>query len=105
MAKRQRSIFESDTPFEEIQTVAKQVQQDTLEQIPPKEKEKKTVARKTKKTQPKKIKSVAKEKPKNEKPMYLYVDVEHHRKAKINAAVKGMKLGEYIEWLIDQDAN
>lgn len=42
-----------------------------------------------------------KEKP--DKLMHLYVDDEHHKKAKINAVTRDMKLGEYIEWLISQD--
>ncbi|MGK0388900.1 MAG: hypothetical protein ACI94Y_001633 [Maribacter sp.] len=34
---------------------------------------------------------------------FLYVDEVHHQQAKINAAMKGMKLQDYIAWLIEGD--
>jgi predicted HicB family RNase H-like nuclease len=37
------------------------------------------------------------------KKMHLYVDEDHHQTAKINAAKRGMKLSEYIEFIIRED--
>ncbi len=91
MAKKRKSIFETATSNEEIKDAALSVQKETL------------------KTGDDKNRSVAtKEKQKTEKEgklMHLYVDSEHHKQAKINATVRGMKLGEYIQWLVNQDNN
>ncbi|MEO1262058.1 MAG: hypothetical protein AAFZ15_24855 [Bacteroidota bacterium] len=85
MAKKRKSIFEASTSQTEINQAAKNVQKKTIDDIPVKKD----------KLPPKKEK--------NEKLMHLYVDTMHHRQAKIGATMRGMKLGEYIEWLIDQD--
>ena len=83
MAKKRKSIFDTPTSSDEINQVAKDVQAKTIEDIPVK-------------NEPSKPKG-------NEKPKILYVDGEHHKQAKLNATNRNMKLGEYIEWLIDQD--
>ena len=41
---------------------------------------------------------------KSARPKYFYISSEHHHKAKIQAAKKGMNLRQYAEWLIDEDA-
>lgn len=77
MAKKRTSVFSTETPKEEIAKEAKQIEKKALN---PKE-----------------------EKPKSGKLMHLYVDEDHHFDAKMKAAKRRMKLGEYIEWLIAQD--
>ena len=87
MAKKRKSIFDTTTSDNEIKDVALSVQKEALQ--PAKE----VVAPSPKK----------KRETKERKLMHLYVDNEHHRQAKINATIRGMKLGEYMEWLIDKD--
>ncbi len=89
MAKKRKSIFETATSNEEIKDAALSVQKETL----------KTGDEKKRSVTPKEKKKTEKE----GKLMHLYVDSEHHRQAKINATIRGMKLGEYIQWLIIQD--
>jgi predicted HicB family RNase H-like nuclease len=43
------------------------------------------------------------ETPKMEKLKIVYVDTKHHSQAKAAAALRGMKLMNYIEYLIAQD--
>lgn len=83
MAKNRKSIFETMKSDKEIRDVAKNVQESTLESIPENKSTKND------------------EKP--EKPMHLYVSKSFHRQAKVNASLRGMKLGAYIEWLINND--
>ena len=85
MAKSRKSIFDSTTSSEQIKKVAQKVQEKTIKDIPVKES--------TPPTPPKS----------DERPKMLYVDSAHHRQAKINATTRNMKLGEYVEWLIDKD--
>ena len=75
MAKQRKSIFNADTTKEDLQKEAKAIE--------------------------KKVLSGPKEKRKDERPKHLYVDSEHHQKAKLQAVQMGMKLNEYVEWLID----
>ncbi len=88
MAKNKRSIW--DIPQDEVVQAAKQLQQESIHHIPERELEP----------------VVALETPKTEKPeklQIIYVDTSHHTQAKINAAMRGMKLGKYIEYLINKD--
>lgn len=86
MAKKRKSIFETATSNEEIKNAALNVQKETL---PSKE------SREEETPKPRKAKK--------EKLMHLYVSSRHHRQAKLKAITRGMKLGEYIEWLIVND--
>lgn len=86
MAKQRKSIFEVSASQAEISEAAKKVQKEAIEEIP------------AKKGEPTGQPMGA-----EEKLMHLYVDTAHHRQAKIGSTLRGMKLGEYIEWLIDQD--
>lgn len=86
MAKKRKSFFDTDTSKEEIEQTAKAVQKEAIEKIPAKEQD-------------------TKEEADTGKLMHLYVDKDHHAQAKINAVRRGKKLGEYIQWLIDQDSN
>lgn len=74
MAKKRASVFNTDTSKQEIEKEAKKIEQIAIEGSE-----------------------------KSGKLMHLYVDEEHHSRAKINAVKRGMKLGEYIEWLIRED--
>ena len=75
MAKERKSAFSTSTPKAEIEKQSKQIEKKVLG-------DKKA------------------EKPK--RPKHIYVDAEHHQQVKINASIMGMKLSEYVEWLIDQ---
>lgn len=75
MAKERKSIFSADTSKEEVDKEAKTIERKVL-----RDKEKKS----------------------NDRPKHLYVDSAHHQKAKLQAVQMGMKLNEYVEWLIDQ---
>ena len=75
-----------------------------IHHIPEREEEPIAVAEPTVESEP----LAALETPKTEKPeklQIIYVDTSHHTQAKINAAMRGMKLGKYIEYLINQDKN
>ena len=86
MAKQRKSIFEVSASQAEISEAAKKAQKEAIDEIPGKKDERPT--------QPGGA---------EEKLMHLYVNIPHHRQAKIGSTLRGMKLGEYIEWLIDQD--
>lgn len=75
MAKKRKSIFDTDLAKGDIKKEAQEIEKKAL---------------------------TGKEKKKEGKLMHLYVDEEHHRQAKIKAVQMGMKLGQYIEWLIEQ---
>jgi hypothetical protein len=93
MAKQRKSIFDTQTSEKDIKSAAKEVQEKSIDKIP----EKREVIEKTKpKTKPK-------SKKKDEKLMHLYVHETPHTTAKLNAIKRGKKLGEYIEWLINND--
>lgn len=85
MAKSRKSIFETMKSDKEIQDIAKDVQKSSMDDIPAK----------------REIKPISKS---DEKPMHLYVSKDFHRQAKVNASLRDMKLGAYIEWLIEQDS-
>lgn len=85
MAKSRKSIFETMKSDKEIQDIAKDVQKSTLDDIPAKHLSKPI-------------------RQDGEKPMHLYVGKDFHRQAKVNASLRDMKLGAYIEWLIEQDS-
>jgi len=95
MAKKRKSIFDTDTSNDEIKDAALNVQKETLPSPDKKEVRAKKKNEATPSSLPKEGKSG--------KLMHLYVDGNHHKQAKVNATLKGMKLGEYIEWLIEQD--
>ena len=92
MAKKRKSIFEAATSQEEVKNAALQVQKEVL-----------GTSQKSKGNQvPSPVQKNVTKKGK-EKLMHLYVNKTHHTQAKLNATLRGMKLGEYIEWLIAQD--
>lgn len=80
-----KTVF--DLTDDEVRFGAKTAQNNAIDQIPEKAALKQEVAEDIKK----------------EKPQFLYVDKNHHNQAKINAVKRGLKLGEYIEYLIAQD--
>jgi|GEM_PF-5850412 hypothetical protein len=86
MAKGRKSIFETMKSDREIQDVARDVQKSSLDDIPIK----------------RKSTPISKDR---DKSMHLYVGKDFHRQAKVNASLRDMKLGAYIEWLIEQDKN
>ena len=75
MAKQRKSVFSADTSKQEVDQQAKDIERKVMKEKKPKS---------------------------DERPKHLYVDSEHHRKAKMQAIQMGMKHGEYVEWLIDQ---
>lgn len=85
MAKNRKNVSVFDLPQDEIQQAAKQVQHEATLTIPTKQKE------------------IVTEVPTPDKLKIIYVDVRFHTRAKATAALRGMKLGEYIEHLIEQD--
>jgi hypothetical protein len=92
MAKNRKNVSVFDLPQDEIQQAAKQVQEESIATIP------KSIT--TVPTQQAAIITVS---AKVEKLKIIYVDLPCHTKAKATAASRGMKLGEYIEHLIEQD--
>ena len=82
MAKNRKSIW--DVSQDEIRQDAQNEQQKAIGGIPEKQEE-------------------ATEAPKAEKLKIIYVDTKHHTQAKTAAAMRGMKLMDYIEYLIEQD--
>jgi hypothetical protein len=85
MAKNRKNVSVFDLPQNEIQQAAQQVQKDALITMPMKKQEPVIEA------------------PKTDKLKIIYVDISYHTQAKATAALRGMKLGEYIEHLIEQD--
>ena len=83
MAKNRKSIW--DVPQDEIIQHAQNEQQKAIGGIPEKVQEETPIA------------------PKTEKLKIIYVDAKHHTQAKMTAAMRGMKLMDYIEYLIEQD--
>jgi hypothetical protein len=92
MAKNRKNVSVFDLPQDEIQQAAKQVQEESIATIP-----KSTASTPTQQA------NIISEIPKNDKLKIIYVDLPYHTKAKATAASRGMKLGEYIEHLIEQD--
>lgn len=86
MTKNSKSIFDSSSAPQQIKVAAKKLQKETLEDIP-------LESKKVKKSTPEK----------KDKLSHLYVTTTHHRQAKIKSTVRGMKLQEYIGWLIEND--
>jgi hypothetical protein len=86
MAKNRKNVSVFDLPQSEVQQAAKQVQEEAMITIPPKKQE-----------------VVIVEIPKVDKLKIIYVDISFHTQAKATAALRGMKLGEYVEHLIEQD--
>lgn len=76
MAKQRNSVFNTGTTKEEVAKQSKQIEREALGTSP--------------------------DEPKAERRKFLYVDVPHHKTAKLNAAKMGMKISEYIEFLIDR---
>jgi hypothetical protein len=87
MTKNRKSFFDAPSAPQEMKEVAKNLQKETLEDIPSENK-------KVKKKESAEVK---------DKLGHLYVSVAHHRQAKIKSTVRGMKLQEYIGWLIEND--
>ena len=92
MAKNRKNVSVFDLPQDEIQQAAKQVQEDSIATIP-----------KSMVTAPIQQAEIVAESAQVEKLKIIYVDLPYHTKAKATAASRGMKLGEYIEHLIEQD--
>jgi hypothetical protein len=92
MAKNRKNVSVFDLPQVEIQQAAKQMQEESIATIP------KSIA-----TVPSQQGTIISESAKVEKLKIIYVDLPYHTKAKATAASRGMKLGEYIEHLIEQD--
>ena len=112
MAKRKKPVSIFNLPKEEVMKASSEIITNTRkEATPPPRAEKpkptpkpKPVAKKPTAARKKPIK--AKKKATLEpsgKRKFLYVDEVHHQQAKINAAMKGMKLQDYIAWLIEGD--
>ena len=80
MAKKRKSVFNTDLTQKDIEKESKEIEKAALGN-----KQEKRGSRGALKS--------------------IYVDQAHHTKAKIRATQQGMKLGEYIEHLIDQDNN
>lgn len=76
MAKSRKSVFNTGKPQAEVKREAKQIEKKVLGSPTPPQADK-------------------------GKRKFLYVNAAHHSIAKQNAAKMGMKLGEYIEFLID----
>lgn len=76
MAKKRNSVFSTGTSKEQVAKESKQIEREAL--------------------------GSGKSDDKTERRKYLYVDETHHRAAKLNAAKMGMKLSEYVEFLIDR---
>jgi beta-lactam-binding protein with PASTA domain len=89
MAKNRKNVSVFDLPQNEVQQAAKQVQQETMVTMPSTRQE-----------------IIAETPPadnKVDKLKIIYVDISYHSQAKATAALRGMKLGEYIEHLIEKD--
>jgi hypothetical protein len=112
MAKRKKPVSIFNLPKEEVMKASSEIITNTQKEPaqPPREE--------APKEQPKpksvvKKPPVARKKPNKAKKKvildpsgrrkFLYVDEVHHQQAKINAAMKGMKLQDYIAWLIEGD--
>ncbi len=91
MAKNRKNVSVFDLPQAEIQQAAKQVQEDAILTIPSPKQETFMTPEPT----PESLK--------NDKLKIIYVDTTHHAQAKATAAFRGLKLGEYVEYLIEQD--
>ena len=88
MSKERKSLFEVTASQKEISDAALQVQNETFE---PRQIAENGAIKPTRNVQ------------KEERPKHLYVSSEYHQQSKIHASIRGMKLREYIEWLIEQD--
>ena len=91
MAKNRKNVSVFDLPQAEIQQAAKLVQDEAIFTIPVQKQEVIVAPEPTH------------EPLKNDKLKIIYVDTNHHAQAKATAAFRGMKLGEYVEYLIEQD--
>jgi len=85
MSKKHKSIFESSTP-QEIKKDVLQVQKQSIQSEKQNENS----------VSPSNTSS-------EERPKHLYVSPSVHQQTKIQASIRGMKLREYIEWLIEKD--
>lgn len=114
MAKRKKPISIFNLPKEEVMKASSDIisstQKEPSEAPKPKETKKEPTPSKSQKKPveaPKKApkrRKTAKLEPTGKR-KFLYVDEVHHQSAKINAAMKGMKLQDYIAWLIINDTN
>ena len=87
MAKKRKSIFDTDTSPQAINDVAKTAQEKTIDPIPSKE-------------------SIAPKSQDSKSPLTMVrLSRAHRQKAKSNAARRNMLLTEYMEWLITQDTD
>ena len=87
MTKKRKSVFDVNTSKKEIDDAAIHLQKQTFEKQPHQQREISSTG------------SVLKE----ERPKHLYVSSAFHQQSKIQASMRGMKLREYIEWLIEKD--
>lgn len=112
MAKRKKPVSIFNLPKEEVMKASSKIITNTQKEPAeeprlPKEEIKEDAPKEAKKpvAEPKKP-SRSRKKKKLEptgKRKFLYVDEVHHQTAKINAVMKGMKLQDYIAWLIVND--
>ncbi len=112
MAKRKKPVSIFNLPKEEVMKASSEIITNTNKEnsvsetsIEKKEQLKPKATKTKKKTTQSKVKTLkALEKDQsNLKRKFLYVDEIHHQKAKVNAAIRGMKLQDYIAWLIEND--
>lgn len=112
MAKRKKPISIFNLPKEEVMKASSDIISNTQKE--PAEAPRANEAKKEPKPKPARKKPTPKpKKPSRVKTIrdleptgkrkFLYVDEVHHQSAKINAAMKGMKLQDYIAWLIIND--
>lgn len=86
MGKNRKSVFDSMTTSMDIESAAKKVQKESVDNIPNRS-----------------VKEPMVDSANGGKLMHLYVNRSHHKQAKVNASMRDLKLGEYIEWLIGED--
>lgn len=118
MAKRKKPVSIFNLPKEEVMKASSEIINNTQKEpvVPPQPEVPKEQPKTKTKPKPKPVakkptparKKASRTKKKTTlepsgKRKFLYVDEVHHQQAKINAAMKGMKLQDYIAWLIEGD--
>lgn len=113
MAKRKKPISIFNLPKEEVMRASSDIINNTQKEPAEAPRAKAAEKEPTPSPQQKKPVEAPKKPAKRKKPTkleptgkrkFLYVDEVHHQSAKINAAMKGMKLQDYIAWLIINDS-
>lgn len=113
MAKRKKPISIFNLPKEEVMKASSDIINNTQKEPTEAPRAKQIEKEPTPSPQPKKPVETPKKPQRKRKAAkttptgkrkFLYVDEVHHQSAKINAAMKGMKLQDYIAWLIINDS-